>query len=46
MFSIFSRKRKLGVTYWVDINKIKITLEELSAEIDTDKYEREKEYYL
>ena len=46
MFGIFGRKRKPGVTYWIDINKIKITLEELSAEIDTDKYEREKGYYL
>ena len=38
MFNIFSKKRKPGVVYWVDLNKIKIQPSFQKATIGAAKF--------
>ena len=45
-FSIFSKRRKPGVIYWLNTDKIKIEAERLAAQINQDKYDFELKYYL
>ena len=44
--NIFSKRRKPGVVYWININNINIEAERPTQEIDPEKFEREEGYYL
>ena len=46
MFNIFSKKRKPGVVYWVDLNKIKIQPSFQKATIGAAKYQKKLNHYL
>ena len=46
MFKIFTRKRKPGIVYWVNLADIKIQPEFRSSDISPEKYENKKNYYL
>lgn len=46
MFNLFTRKRKPGVVYWVNLADIKIQPAFRKSGIKPEKYQSKKNYYL
>lgn len=46
MLNLFKRKKKLGLIYWVNMDKIVIQPSFLNTQIRPQKYETKKSHYL